>query len=135
MASLAVMTAVENRIASAWLHAPVIYPNTKSAPRGDGGPFLTVSYPIAEETQISLGAPGSNLFRETGAIRFLLSVPFGSGLKRWDPWIGELRALFRAQTFDGVVTWEAPPPASRRGDDASRWEISFAVPYRYDIFG
>lgn len=133
MASLAVMTAVETRLA-AWTHAPVITPNTKARPPADGGPFLTVTYPVADEAQISVGAPGSNLYRETGAFRFVLSVPFGSGLKRWGPMVNELRALFRGQTFDGVVTWECAPPATRNSDDEARAELSFAVPYRYDVF-
>lgn len=135
MASLAVMTAVETRLANGWTYAPVITPNTISTPPADGGPFLAVTYPVANEEQKSIGAPGSNVFREHGAFRFVLSVPFGSGLAQWGPWIEELRTLFRNQQFDGVTTWEADPPAiNEQSDDLTRTELSIAVVYKYDGF-
>jgi hypothetical protein len=134
VASLAVMTAVETRLAANWSRATIITPNTTAEAPGDGSPYLTVTYPVANEEQMSVGAPGSNLYREEGAFRLVLSVPIRTGLAQWHPWINELRALFRGVVFDGVVTWEAPPPATRNSDDDTRCEISFAVPYRYDIF-
>lgn len=135
MASLAVMTAVEARLAANFTHCAIITPNTTAEPPGDGSPYLTVTYPVANETQASTGAPGSNAYREEGAFRFVLSVPIRTGLAQWMAWIDELRALFRGEEFDGVVTWESPPPATRDSDDKTRSELSFAVPYRFYIFG
>lgn len=135
MASLAVMNAVEARLRAGWSRALIVSEaNTEGAQPLDGGPYLTVTYPVADETQISVGAPGSNTYREEGAIRFVLSVPFGTGLLQWAAWINELRDLFRGKVFDGIVTWEAPPFAVNDDtENGTRFELSFAVPYRYDI--
>ncbi len=135
MASLAVMTAVEARLAANFTRCAIITPFTTAETPGDGSPYLTVTYPVANETQASIGAPGSNAYREDGTFRFMLSVPIRTGLEQWSAWIDELRALYRGVVFDGVVTWEAPPPATRDSDDETRCELSFAVPYRFYIFG
>lgn len=134
MASAAVMQAVRARLEAHWTRCPVFHPNAEAETPADGSVFLAVQYPVAREEQMSIGAPGDNIFRESGAIRLVLQVPAGSGVEAWAAWLDELRALFRAKRFDGVRTYA---PSSSATDDRSRtggyWALSTAIPYDADI--
>lgn len=140
MASKLVMDAVEARLAANWPNAPaIVLPNQASLVPADGSAFLTLEYPIANEDQISVGSPGANVFRETGAFRLTLSTPIGVG--RVDPatsqdmvgWMDALREVFRGQTFSGVKTWAPSSVATNdKSDDGAYYELSFAVPYYFD---
>lgn len=140
MASMLVMNAVEARLAANWPNSPpIVLPNKASSVPDDGSAFLTLEYPIANEEQISVGSPGANVFRETGAFRLTLSIPIGVG--RVDPatsqdmvgWMDALREVFRGQTFSGVKTWAPSPIATNdKSDDGAYFELSFATPYYFD---
>jgi hypothetical protein len=139
MASKLVMDAVEARLAANWTNTPIDLPNLTGAVPAAGTPFLALEYPVANEEQISVGSPGANVFRESGAFRITLSIPIGAG--RVDPvtgqdyvgWLDALRAIFRGQTFAGVKTW-APSPVTinDKSDDGAFFVLSFAVPYYAD---
>lgn len=140
MASAAVMAAVRTRLGSEWSRTDVRYPNEQDADTGlqapvDGSPFLAVQYPAALENQITVGAPGNNVFREEGAIRFVLQIPRGAGVTEYAGWLDELRASFRGKQFGGVTTF-APSPSvlDDRSEDGNYWALSCAVPYWYDLF-
>lgn len=133
MASQMVMDAVEARL-SAWTRCPIIGFNTVGEPPADASEFLRVQFPVVDETQISVGAPGSQLFREEGGIWFALCIPVGKSIKPYGAWIDELRDLFRAKQFDGVSTYEAPP--ATQDNDAENGNYvrqSFVVEYYADI--
>ncbi len=133
MASSAVTAAVMGRIAANWTRLPVADANGSAAPPPDG--FLDVEFPVATENQITIGAPGSNVFREEGAFRLIISMPIGGGLSPYDAWLEELRVLFRNQVFDGVTTWGASPAiVDDRNDQGSFFKLSVAVPYRFDLY-
>jgi len=136
MASAAVMSAVRARLGDVWSRTPVAYPNESFQTPADGSPFLAVQYPVATETQITVGAPGDNVFREEGAIRFVLQIPRGRGVDEFTGWLDELRSAFRQKQFGVVTTW-APSPAilDDRNDDGTYWALSSAVPYKADLFG
>lgn len=135
MASKAVMDAVRARLVANWTLCPVVYPNEVGTAPADTSEVLYLQFPVASEEQITVGAPGNNVFREEGAIRFVLEIPRGQGVDAWMPWIEELRALFRGRQFTPVTTW-APSPAilDDRNDDGKFWSLSFAVPYIANIF-
>jgi hypothetical protein len=142
MASLTVMTAIEALIAANWTHTPIQALNNIGKVPDDGSAFLVVTYPIATETLISVGAPGSNIYREEGACRVALAVPIGHGVNPaaapWAQRVDALRAALRGQLFaEGAgVTWEASPPVvNNENDDGAYFELSFAVPYRFDVAG
>lgn len=139
MASKVVMDAVEARLATAWaaiVSTSVVGINIGGVPPADGSPFLTIEYPVANEEQISIGSPGSNVFRETGAFRIILSVPTGSGRDPYAGYLDSLRAAFRGQSFGGVNCWAPSPMATNdRSENGAYFEMSFAVPYYTDIFG
>jgi Bacteriophage related domain of unknown function len=134
MASDAVMTAVEARISAAWTHTPVVTPNgaTGMVP-SDNTAFLAVSYPVANDEQISIGAPGNNVFREAGAFRVVLSIPVSGGRGSYVAWLDALRANLRNAEFSGVRCW-APNSVTTndQSDNGGYFELSFATPYFYD---
>lgn len=140
MASASVMTALDAAIAAAWSHTPIMGQNEAGALPDDGTALLIVTYPVADETMLTVGAPGANVWREEGAVRVVLSVPVGMGLAldgvSWPERIDALRAALRGKVFGGVVTYEATPPATNdQSDRGAYFDLSFAVAYQFDLIG
>jgi hypothetical protein len=139
MASKLVMDAVEARLATAWTHTVIVTPNTNAGAPPDGGAFLSVQYPVASEEQMSIGAPGANVFREEGVARFIIHVPTGEGRTGWDEKVDALRAAFRGKVLDDdghIRTYEASPPiANDENDEGNYYAMSFGVRYTADIHG
>jgi hypothetical protein len=133
MAQQAVMSAVNARLAALWSHCDVV-DDSNDSPAPPPTPFLAVQYSIANEHQISIGSPGTNLFRESGAIRFVLTIAPGSGSDWAVGWMDELRSIFRAKQFGGVNTWAPSSPAlDDRNSNGGFWQLTFAVPYYFDF--
>lgn len=134
MASEAVFNAVMARLQANWVATPVTDPNGGGRVPARNTSFLSVEFPIANEQQLTVGAPGQNVFREEGAFRIVLSVPVGHKLTPFNGWIDTLRTLFRAKSFDGVETWGAAPSITNaRSANGAYYELSFSVPYRFDF--
>lgn len=146
MASSAVMAAfltlVETNWAYTWtppeggdaLPVGIVAPNLGAEVPDEGTPYLELQYPIATETQITVGQPGNNVYREEGACRFVMMVPSKAGLDPFGSWIDALRNAVRARIFAGVETFAAPPPVlDDRNARGSFFKLSFSVPFRYDI--
>ena len=140
MASAAVITAVEARLAANWTHTPIYLPNDVAGVPIDGSAFMVLEFPFASEEQISLGTPGSRAFREEGSFLVTLCIQIGTGLNPtatpWATWIDALRSVFRGVQFSGVNTWAPSPPfVNDQSDRGAYLEMSFAVPYYFDITG
>lgn len=135
MASSALMTAVTNRLAANWTATPIVPDDTTGLGPDAGPPYVTVQYPVAREEQITIGAPGNNVFRETGAFRLVLVSPVGQGATQPIALMDQLRALFRGKQFDHVTTF-APSPAviDTSNYQAGTFVVSSAVPYYLDLF-
>ncbi|KRE02595.1 hypothetical protein ASE61_15065 [Bosea sp. Root670] len=114
---------------------PIEWPNESFTPPADGSAFIAVQFPIASEEQASFGAPESNVFREEGAVRFVICSPRGEGVDPAAALADQLRDLFRNARFGGVRTYAPTSPVfDGRGDDGNYHRASFAVPYEHDIF-
>lgn len=136
MPSKAVADAVEARLAALWTRCPVFDINEEPTGPEDGPPFLEVQYPVANRGQITIGAPGSNVFREEGAIRFVLRTERGQGRDAALAWADELALIFQAKQFGGVTTWAASPPTlDGRNYSDNYFTVTFAVPYYADTLG
>ena len=137
MALSAVSAAVEARLAANWTRTPVRGLNESSGDTPTGsGPFLVVQYPVAQAEQITFGTPGSNVYRDSGAIRFVLNVRRGKGVIEPLTWIDELAALFRGKTFGGVRTYAPSQPViDDRNEDGPYFALSFSVPFDHDVIG
>lgn len=133
MAHPSVIAAVAARLASGWSHC-VVADVDNAAATPPAVPFLAAEFPVANENQITIGAPGANVFRETGAIRLVLAVDKGSGGAEWRQWMEDLRGLFRGTQFGGVSTWAPSSPVlDDRNQDGGFYKLSIAVPYYFDF--
>lgn len=134
MASKLVVDAVEARLTANWTNCPVRGANASGDVPADGSAFLTVQYPVANEEHITLGPVGQRTFRETGGIRFVLSLPAGQGTSFGLGWADQLRALFRAQQFGGVSCLAASPAfIADANEDGVYFKLSVVVDYYFDI--
>lgn len=97
--------------------------------------YLTIEYPVANEDRVNIGARPA-IFRETGAIRFVLHIPNMGGLTDALVAVDSLRDLFREQTLaGGISTFEAPPAAlGKPNRNGAFYELPFVVTYRFDLF-
>ena len=128
MAQQAVVDAVAARLAANWTTTAIILPNEDAAPPADGSAFVTLQFPTARETFIGMAAVGSRTMREDGTFRMVVSVPSGQGLDVGLGYCGTLAALFRLQTFGGVVCFAASPPIDHdSGDSGKYWVLSSSV--------
>lgn len=135
MASKAVVDAVSARLAANWTATPVIPLNEQGEVPVDGSAFLTVQYPIAQETHVGMSSIGFRTFREEGAMRFVLSVPRGAGVTQALTWAEQIRNLFRAAQFGGVSCL-APAPAffDDSNDRGAYFVLSIVLEYYYDLY-
>jgi hypothetical protein len=95
---------------------------------------LTIEYPVANEDRITIGAKPA-IFRETGAIRFVIHILNMSGLSSALTAIDSLRDLFREQTLGaGIETFEAPPAVFDKSNRSSTFYLlASVVTYRFDL--
>lgn len=136
MASAAVMSAVKVRLDAFWTHTPIFYPNEGAEPPQDGSTFLAVQYPVGGEHAASMGAPGANVQRETGTIRFVLKIRSGADVIAFAVWLDDLRTHFRHETFGPVRTFSASPGVlDDRADNGGYYALSAAVEFEADFFG
>jgi hypothetical protein len=134
MASLAVITAVKARLAASDITTPVRHPNADFQPPADGSAFVAIQYPLASEAQTTFGAPGNNVFREEGVIRFVVNIPRGADIEVAASIAEQLRALFRSARFDGVRCYAPTSLVFNDGNDEGNYSrASIAVPYDFDI--
>lgn len=142
MPSKAVSDAVEAQIGTTWTSIDgtplqVLGLNSSGQGPASGSPHIIVTYPVANERQFSIGAPGSNDWAEDGAFRIIVNAARGQGTSIPLGWCDELRALFRGKTLsDTVQCHEAGPPVMNDANDLGNYyQFSFAVVYRYYITG
>lgn len=137
MARQSVIDAVTARLKANFTLCPILDQDTASQPPADGSPFMTLQFPVANEEQITIGAPGNNVWRESGAFRLVISVRNGDPLSQANTWLDQARALFRGKQFAGVTTF-APSPSVEADQQfvigGGRVELSSAVPYQSDLF-
>lgn len=140
MASSAVVASLTARAQAAWAAicpaGDFITPNTKASDPDPMQVSLIVTFPVAIEEQKSTGAPGANVWRETGSMRLVIQAPFGQSLEPWLGYLDQLRAEFRGTEQGGVTCFEASPAAIDAGADGeTSFFLSTVIAYRHDIIG
>jgi hypothetical protein len=135
MAGKVVVDAATARLKANWTLSAIVDDDTTGQGPADGAPYVTLEFPVANEEQITIGAPGANVFRESGVIRIKLVSPTGQGLSQPTDWIDQLRAIFRGKQFSGVTTY-APSPGVLDNSNyiGGKFVLSSAVPYYFDLF-
>lgn len=135
MAGKVVVDAVTARLKANWTLCTVVDDDTTGQGPADGSAYVTLEFPVSVENQITIGAPGNNVFRESGAFRIKLVSPTGSGLSQPTDWIDQLRAIFRGKQFSGVTTYAPSPGVIDNSNYISgKFVISSSVPYFADLF-
>ena len=136
MSSLVIRDVVEG-VLQAWGKATIVemYNDTATPPK-DLVPWVAAQFPGGTEEQKSIGAPGSNTFRESGTIFIHYVVPSGTGIRTSFLAAEELRDLFRGKIISGVNFYQADPPSTEKGATilvGGNWYgVSFAVDYDFD---
>lgn len=134
MAQAPVFQAFADRLEIFWDRCPVLDGLATRKPPADGGPFLTLQFPVSRSDQISIGAPGANVFRETGVCRLVLSVPSGVATAAALAWADDLAALFRSRRFDGVDTGAPDSAVLSDAEEAGAYAVlSVLIPYTFDF--
>ncbi|MGE0722821.1 MAG: phage tail terminator-like protein [Alphaproteobacteria bacterium] len=97
--------------------------------------WLAADFPGGIEEQITVGAPGNNVFRESGAFQVHVFAKAGKGDTQLRTYAEAVREAFRASTFDGIRCYGADPAQIGDGDLRGRWlRATVAVEYEYDIY-
>jgi hypothetical protein len=133
MASAIVKAAVEARLKT-WpgISAFPFFDENDAAPL-PSAQYLTIEYPVANEDRINIGARPA-IFRETGAIRFVVHILSMSGLNDAIVLVDTLRDWFREQQFGGVSTFEAAPAAFDKSNRSGAFYLlPFVVTYQFDL--
>jgi Bacteriophage related domain of unknown function len=135
MANQDVVAASIARLQANWLTTPIVLPNDQNfQPPADGSDFVTIQFPFAIEEFIGMAAIGSRGMRETGTIRIVVSVTRGQGQDAGLGYCKTLAALFRLQTFSGIVCFEVSPPIDNNlSDTGAYWIQSISAKYQYDF--
>ncbi|HVI28853.1 hypothetical protein [Hansschlegelia sp.] len=135
MARVAVIEAVEAKLADAFPNDTIVgVLNGGARPAGNAG-FLLVQYPVVNSEQASVGDPGNNVFRDEGVFSVLVHQPKAAkraAVEKADA----VADLFRGQEFAGVTCFA--PQSARFDDDNDRGlyiVASVAVPYHFDYLG
>jgi hypothetical protein len=135
MPSTAVIDAVEDHLAANWSACPVIGLKTPGDRPANFQPFVVVQYPVANSEQLTIGAPGANVWRTEGAFRIVLHFDkrqqmLGVGMAE------QIATLFRGKHIGAVRTLApSPPVADDSNDEGGYFRLSFAVPYHHDLIG
>ncbi|MCE4223401.1 hypothetical protein HCU64_06525 [Methylobacterium sp. C25] len=129
-------TAVQARLDAGLGECPVFGVNFEGDTPAEDGTFVQVSYPVANGEQLTIGAPGSNVYRETGTFQLDVMARRAGGVADGLTLADQLAALFRGKEFGGVQTFAPSSPAiDDRNDNGRYFILSVAVPYQADLFG
>lgn len=132
MSSATPAAAIEARLRANWTATPIQTSNVVEDLPEPPAAFIALEFPGGGAEQITIGAPGANLFREDGAFMLHVFVPLGAGAAVARGHADTLAAIFRAQSFDGVRCWAPFPPQESATSDGNYWGLSFGVPYQFD---
>ena len=149
MASKAAVAAILDRAATkagsppkrTWMDGagralPVFGPNERPLTPMNASEFIDFEFPVSTSEQITVGAPGANVYREEGVFRMLIAARRNTGTDQALTWADELAALYRGKDFGGVRTYAPNPPTmDDSNDNGGYFIVSVAVPYERDILG
>lgn len=127
--------ALRNRLEANWNTTPIGWVNEGFDWPNPPVPFIFADVMSLAASQITIGAPGNNLFREQGALNITVFVPLNSGQDLARQYATTLATFFRAKDFNGVVC-RSPRISHGRVDDVNgNWfRIDVFCPFHYDLY-
>jgi hypothetical protein len=102
MSSLATYDAFETKLRTEWTATDIVFENERYRFADTPVPFVYVEIVGDTFPQETIGAPGNNLFRETGMAYLHVMVPDDSGTRVAREYADALTRLFREKDTAGV---------------------------------
>ncbi len=139
MASSSAATAIAARLKAQWSHAtvPILAPDDlDNPPTNPPAAFVVLEMAGAVSDRITIGAPGNNVFRETGAFLVHVHVPDAltdrAAVARG--YADEIAAMFRSQQFAGVTCHGHIALAEDTAANGLYWGLSISIEYFLNVF-
>lgn len=129
--------ALRDRFNTEWADAtPVQWPNVdfKAPEDANGNPQEYVRFVVEdiEAEQASMGDPGNNVYRHSGAVVLMIFTPAGAGDQRALELADRAAAIFRGwQTQNTGLRFKAPF-VRRVGQEQKWYHINVLVPFQRD---
>src|SRR5262249_38816435 len=122
--------AIAARLKAQWTHAavPILAPDDLNNAPNPPAAFVVLELPGAVANRITIGAPGDNIFRETGAFMVHVQVPNADPNRGATArgYADEIAAIFRSQQFSGVTCHGHLTLAEDTAADGNYWGLSLA---------
>lgn len=138
MARLQVVTAVDAYLAANWTQTPIVKMNdAASAPPAKGAPYILVTYPFASETQMSIGVPGANIWREHGAFQVRIYGERSKGLSGTVTLADAIANLLRGKRITAEMECREVDSAALHddNDNGNYFVVGVIVNYFHDLIG
>lgn len=111
--------------------APIAWENAPHQPNDDAFVFFEVVSGGSE--QVSIGSPNARLYRHAGVIQAHVFVPTGKGTKLALEHADTIAAIFRGQSFNGVLCFAPRLGNAAQADDDGKWyRVTVSIPFQYD---
>lgn len=138
MSSSHVVQKVRERLTANWATTPIVSDtwlvDDDEKPPADASYWVALDFPGAVEEKITVGSPGSDIFRESGVFQVHVFGPAGGGDVLLRTYAETIRGIFRAQTFESIRCYGADPPLIGLGHEDGRWlRATVAVEYEHDL--
>lgn len=135
MSSHTAFDAIEGHLRSEFTGAPLVFENEPWPQQETPSTFVLVEVFGDFYVQESIGAPGQNLWRETGQILMHVLVPNDTGSREARMVARELVGLFREVSVDGVHFGEMSIGAGEPGEEKSQYyRITASVDFWRDEY-
>lgn len=134
MSSPAAYTALRDYLVTNWTTTPLVFENEDwPLDQGEIAAFIFVEIVGNLYAQASVGAPGDNLWRETGTMQCHVFVPNSTGTLTARQHAYTLAGLFREVQVDGITFEDLSLGASEPGrQDGNYFPFSLTVDWRRD---
>lgn len=123
--------AIRTRFNTQWASTtPIKWANVPFDPPNDDA-WVELSVGDAGAIQASMGDPGNNTYRHTGAVTVMIFTPSGQGDKEALELADQAAAVFRAWQSGGILF--RPAPFIRRIGTKDNWfQVNVVCPFQRD---
>lgn len=135
MSSDAPFAAIKNYLDANWPTTPLLYENDGREPPDPSAQAAWVYVEVTSTllSQIEIGSPDTNAWRESGILFLHVFVQAGAGTASARTHAKALANLFRGQVLSSVVFHDASIGLGRPGDENGLWwGLPVSIEWTYD---